>query len=60
MTTSTDDALDTAVSVLVDGFVSDATAFEDIPKATAICTWVGYYWRLVVARLAAELAPHAQ
>ncbi len=48
------------VSVLVDGFVNDATAFEDIPKAAAICTWLCYYWRLVMARLAAELPSHAQ
>jgi hypothetical protein len=39
------------VSVLVDGFAHDSTAFEDIPKAAGICTWLCYYWRLATARL---------
>jgi hypothetical protein len=46
------------ISVLVDGFVKDATAFEDIPKAAGICTWLCYYWRLVMARLDAEASRH--
>ena len=46
-------------SVLVDGFVRDATAFEDIPKVAGVCTWLCYYWRLALARLDAEVAPHA-
>lgn len=48
-----------AISVLVDAFVKDATAFEDIPKAAAICTWLCYYWRLVMAHLDAEVSPDA-
>ena len=43
------------VSVLVDGFVRDASAFEDIPKAAGVCTWLCYYWRLAMARLDAEV-----
>ena len=42
-------------SVLVDGFVRDVTAFEDIPKVAGVCTWLCYYWRLAMARLDAEL-----
>lgn len=48
------------ISVLVDGFVKDATAFEDIPKAAGICTWLCYYWRLVMARLDAAASSNAQ
>lgn len=47
------------MSVLVDGFVKDSTAFEDIPKAAGICTWLCYYWRLVMARLDGEASLHA-
>ena len=47
------------MSVLVDGFAKDSTAFEDIPKAAGICTWLCYYWRLVMARLDAEASLHA-
>jgi hypothetical protein len=46
-------------SVLVDGFVRDATAFEDIPKVAGVCTWLCYYWRLAMARLDAQVARHA-
>lgn len=46
-------------SVLVDGFVRDATAFEDIPKVAGVCTWLCYYWRLAMARLDAEVPSHA-
>jgi hypothetical protein len=45
-------------SVLVDGFVSDATAFEDIPKVAGVCTWLCYYWRLVMARLDTQVTSH--
>lgn len=43
------------ISVLVDAFVSDATAVEDIPKAAAVCTWLCFYGRLAMARLDAAL-----
>ncbi len=46
------------VSVLVDGFVSDATAYEDIPKVAGVCTWLCYYWRLAMARLDAQALLH--
>ena len=46
-------------SVLVDGFVSDATAWEDIPKAAGVCTWLCYYWRLAMARLDAVVRSYA-
>lgn len=46
-------------SVLVDGFVSDATAWEDIPKAAGVCTWLCYYWRLAMARLDGVVRSHA-
>ncbi len=39
------------VSVLVDGFVRDATALEDIFKFTAIVCWLTYFWRLALAGL---------
>lgn len=45
------------MSVLVDGFVPDATAFEDIPKAAGVCTWLCYYWRLAISRVDAEAMP---
>ena len=47
------------MSVLVDGFVKDSTAFEDIPKAAGICTWLCYYWRLLMARLDAAASSDA-
>jgi hypothetical protein len=46
-------------SVLVDGFVPDATAYEDIPKVAGVCTWFCYYWRLAMARLDAVVRSHA-
>lgn len=38
-------------SVLVDGFIPDSTAFEDVPKASAILFWLCYFWRLSLDRL---------
>jgi hypothetical protein len=46
-------------SVLVDGFVPDATAYEDIPKVAGVCTWLCYYWRLAMGRLDAVVRSHA-
>lgn len=44
------------VSVLVDGFVPDSTAFEDIPKASAILFWLCYFWRLSLDRMGTKAA----
>jgi hypothetical protein len=38
-------------SVLVDGFVPDSTAFEDIPKVSAVLVWLSYFWRLSLERI---------
>lgn len=38
-------------SVLVDGFVRDATALEDIFKFAGIVCWLTYFWRLALAGL---------
>lgn len=44
------------VSVLVDGFVPDSTAFEDIPKAAAVLIWLSYFWRLSLERITMRAA----
>lgn len=38
-------------SVLVDGFLRDATALEDILKFAGIACWLSYFWRLALAGL---------
>jgi hypothetical protein len=44
------------VSVLVDGFMPDSTAFEDIPKVSAVLFWLCYFTRLALDRLHTRFA----
>lgn len=39
------------VSVLVDGFIPDSTAYEDIPKASAVLIWLCCFWRSSLERI---------
>ena len=43
-------------SVLVDGFVRDATALEDLFKFAGLCFWLVYFWRLALHGLRQDAA----